>query len=228
MRFLWLLAGLSLAGAVLATGDQTAAIKRIAPEVVFSVEQVPGTGEVVQLHYVGDTFDEASLQKDAQALATSLGSAVNSFQFYPATGEAEAKAIFVTDYMLDPSQGDIRLQPLVRAFSRGKGGRHVKSFSVTIVGQTPSAYTTLQTYNSPNVALKAFDKASQASIEYRILALNDDPNKVEIPPKHVPTGQITSSEGRQSGRAPLLFALVTVASVSAGALVYFAVLGKRP
>lgn len=227
MRWIWPFLGLALAVPCFGAGDQAANIRRVAPQVVFSIQHEPGTGDVVQLHYSGEVYDEQAVEAAAKALAESLGSTVGWFQFLPSTEGGPSRAMFVTQNILDASSGDIRLQPLVRAFGRGKGKGQVKAFSVTILGQVPSAYSTLATYSSDTVVLKGFYNAAQPSIEYRILVLVDDPAGVEIPPRHIPSESAETTAGASNSEAPILFALVAVASVSAGALVYFSLLGKR-
>lgn len=203
-------------------------VQLVQPQVVIAVEHVPGTGDVVQLHYKGDTYDEPAIQAAVKALAEATGATPESYRFMPgATPEELTRVVFVTKNLLDPSGGDIRLQPIVRAFMKGAEGS-VTSFSVRIMGMTPNAYSTLATYNSKTVALRAFFDAATPSIEYRILVMTDEPSKVEIPPRHIPDEvQNQTLEEPQESKTPLLVALIVLAGASAGALVYFFLLGKR-
>jgi hypothetical protein len=228
--FLTILATLSVTPLAQASEDLSAdeRVQLVQPQVVISIEHVEGTGDVVQLHYRGGLYDEAAIKRAIDALAASTGSQPGTYQFMPgATADEVSKAIFIAKNVVDPSSGDIRLQPVVRAFMAGAQGS-VESFSVRIVGMAPNAYSTLASYNSKTVALRAFYDAATPSIEYRILVLTDDPSKVQIPPRHIPDEmQNQPLEEPRSSPAPLLVGLIVLAGASAGALVYFFLLGKR-
>jgi hypothetical protein len=104
----------------------------------------------------------------------------------------------------------------------------VDSFSVRIQGMKPNPYTTLAAYTSETVALKAFVDNATPGIEYRILVLSDDPSKVDIPPRHVPDEMVTQPfDEPKKDKTPMLLGLILLAGASAGALVYFLLLGKR-
>ena len=200
----------------------------VEPQVVFSIEHVEGMGDFVQMHYVGDFYDEPAVKEAVAGLAGATGAQISNYQFIPTGTPGEVnKVSFVTHGLIDVSTSDIRLQPLVRAFMQGANGT-VESFSVRIVGIRPSAYTTLAAYSSRAVALRAFYDAATPSIEYRILLLTKVPEEVVIPPRHIPDEMVTQSfEAPGDDRTPLLLGLVALASLSAGALVYFAMLGRR-
>jgi hypothetical protein len=202
--------------------------KTVEPQAVLSIEHVPGTGDLVELLYLSGTYDEASLRACLATLETSLGAPLESFQLIAPVKEGEpTKAFFVAQGLIDPSLGDFRLQPLVRALMKGAAGKTVESFSIRIVGQEPSAYTTLASYSSKSVALRAFYDAPSKTIEYRILVLATDPEAVSIPPRHVPDPTVHEYEEEGGSRASLILGLILTAGASAGALVYFALLGKR-
>jgi hypothetical protein len=203
-------------------------VRLVEPKVVIAIEHVEGQGDVVQVHYTGGVYDEQSTKAAVDKLASLVGAKAEKYQYMPgATPEEVSKAFFVTQNIIDPSGGDVRLQPVVRAFMTGAKGK-VDSFSVRIMGMTPSPYSTLAAYESKAVALKGFYDAATKSIEYRILVMADDPAEVDIPPRHVPDEMQTQPfEEPQPSRLPLLLGLIVLAGASAGALVYFALLGKR-
>jgi hypothetical protein len=92
----------------------------------------------------------------------------------------------------------------------------------------PNPYTTLAAYNSKAVALRAFYDAATPSIEYRILVITDKPSEVDIPPRHIPDEMVTQGfDEPKKDKAPALLGLILLAGASAGALVYFFLLGKR-
>jgi hypothetical protein len=202
--------------------------KTVEPQVVLTIEHVPGTGDLVEMLYSSGTYDEASLNASLSALESSLGSPLASVETIPPATEKEpVKVFFVAQGLIDPSLGDFRLQPLVRALMKDQDGKRVESFSIRIVGQEPSAYTTLASYSSNAVVLRAFYHAPSKTIEYRILVLASDPDEVSIPPRHVPDTTVRGQEEEGGSRASLILGLILTAGASAGALVYFALLGKR-
>ncbi len=203
-------------------------VRTVQPQAVFSIEHVAGTGDIVQLVFREAIYDDASVRASLASLAKMTGGDIQNYQYVvPLTPEEPTKVFFIAKNLLDPAAGDIRLQPLVRAFMSGKEGARVESFSVRIVGQRPSPYSTLASYSSKSVALKAFYDAATPSIEYRILVLAQTPGELEIPPRHIPDQVTQPVEKAGSARAPTLLLLVLTAGASAGALVYFSLLGKR-
>ena len=202
--------------------------KTVEPQAVLTIEHVPGTGDLVEMLYQSGTYDEASLRACLSVLETSLGSPLERFQLIAPAAEGEPwKAFFVAKGLIEPSLGDFRLQPLVRALMKGADGKRIESFSIRIVGQEPNAYTTLASYSSKSVVLRAFYDAPSKTIEYRILALATDPAEVSIPPRHVPDTTVPDFKEKGGSRASLILGLILTAGASAGALVYFALLGKR-
>lgn len=202
--------------------------RTVQPQAVFSVEHVEGTGDIVQMVFEGEVYDDAAIRASLDDLAKMTGGAVESYQYVSPMAPGEpTKVFFIAKNLVDPTAGDIRLQPLVRAFMTGAKASRVESFSVKIVGLRPSPYSTLAAFSSKSVALKAFYDAATPSIEYRILVLAKNPNELEIPPKHIPDEVVQNGDEAQKSRTPTLLLLVLTAGASAGALVYFSLLGKR-
>ena len=198
------------------------------PQVLMTIEPVPGMGELVQVSVLDGAYPPAVLRRQIAALGTSLGSDVANLDVIAPSQEGEPlRAFFTVRNIVDPTLGDIRLQPLVRSFLDGPSDLALRSFSIKFIGVVPGAYTTLASYTSPGAALQAYYDPAVLSLEYRILALADDPEQVDIPPRHVPDSIGQPATGRAPLMSGLLLALVAVASGSAGALVYFALLGRR-
>lgn len=226
------LLALAVAGAVGLAGaageDPDDRVRTVEPQVVVAIEHVDGTGDVVQLHYKGGVYDEPSLKAAIDRLADLSGAAVTNYQFIPgATADELSKAFFVAQNLIDVPSGDIRLQPVVRAFMKGAKGK-VESLSVRILGVEPNPYSTLASYKSDAVALKAFVDKANPGIEYRILVMADDPAQVDIPPRHIPDEMVSQTfDEPKKDKTPMLLGLIMLAGASAGALVYFLLLGKR-
>ncbi len=224
------LAVLAFAPLVSAAEDSkdTGKARLVEPQAVIAIQHVDGTGDVVQMHYKGDVYDEPALKKAIGELASMTGAQVERYQYMPAaTPDEVTRVFFVTQNLIDLSTGDIRLQPVVRAFMAGAKGK-VGSLSIRILGMSPNPYTTLAAYKSKAVALRAFFDAATPSIEYRILVITDKAGEVDIPPRHIPDEMVTQGfEEPKKDRTPTLLLLILLSGASAGALVYFFLLGKR-
>ena len=202
--------------------------RTVQPQVVFNIQHVEGSGDIVQLSFKSGVYDDPSLAKAVETLGKLTGASITDLHVIPpVTAEEPVRAMFTAKNILDPAVGDIRLQPVVRAFMTGAKEQRVDSFSIRVLGQQPSAYTTLASYSSKAVALRAFFDAKTPSIEYRILVMAESPAEVDIPPRHEPDPvEMPQNQGAKN-RTPLLVSLVLLAGASAGALVYFSLLGKR-
>jgi hypothetical protein len=217
-------------GSVLATEERPVkdGVRTVEPQVVINIEHVEGTGDLVQMNFEPGMYDDRALVADVARLNELTGSKTTDLERIQPSKEGEpVRARFTAANILDPAEGDIRLQPVIRSFMAGADGKRVDSFSIRILGQQPSPYTTLASYSSHAVALKAFFDAATPCIEYRILVLAKTPAEVDIPPRHIPDPVALTRDEPKPPRGPLLLTLVLLAGASAGALVYFSLLGKR-
>ena len=205
-----------------------ARVLTMTPQVLITIEPVSGMGELVQVSVLDGTYPPEVLRRQIAALGVSLGSGVGSLDVIAPGKEGEPlRAFFTVQNIIDPALGDIRLQPLVRSFVDGPSDVALRAFSIKFIGVVPGTFTTLGSYTSPGAELRAYYDPVALSLEYRILVLADDPDLVEIPARHVPEPAGQPAAGRTPLMSALLIALVAVAGGSAGALVYFALLGGR-
>ena len=210
------------------TRGSATGVGAVTPQVLMTIEPVPGMGELVEVSVLDGAYPQAVLRRQIAALGASLGADVGSLDLIVPSQEGEPlRAFFTVRNIVDPALGDIRLQPLVRSFLDGPSDLALRSFSIKFIGVVPGAYTTLGSYTSPGAALQAYYDPTAPSLEYRILVLADDPEQVDIPSRHVPEAVGQPATGRAPLMSGLLLALVAVAGGSAGALVYFALLGRR-
>ena len=209
------------------TLHKAANVRTMVPQVMISIEPVPGMGELVQVSVLDGSYPQADLRRQIKALGDSLGVEVQSLDVIaPGRAGEPVRAFFIVGNIVDTEQGDIRLQPLVRSFLDGPPSHALRRFSVKFIGVVPGAYTTLGSYSSPGATLQAYYDPAALSLEYRILVTADDPAEVDIPSRHDPAANVDAA-GREPVKSGLLLALIAVAGVSAGALVYFALLGRR-
>lgn len=205
-----------------------ARVRAMAPQILMTIEPVSGLGELVQISVLDSAYPSAVLRRQIAALGATLGADVDSLDIIAPSQDGEPlRAFFTVGNIVDHSLGEIRLQPLVRSFMDGPSDLALRSFSIKFIGVVPGAYTTLGSYTSPGAELQAYFDPSAVSLEYRILVLADDPERVDIPSRHVPEPNGQPASGSSPFKSGLLLALVAVAGGSAGALVYFALLGRQ-
>lgn len=161
-----------------------------------------------------------SLNSDTRGLQVSLSGYDPKFKF--------ARASFTTDGIIDREKGEVRLDVIVRALVEGNSLWSIKSFLITLDGETPVEKQTLQSYSSDTVVLKAHVSDSPKGIEYRIVALTPDAKKITIPVRYEApkTGEPKASSKPSSEANWLPLVLVVVASAAAGLLVYSALSGR--
>ena len=199
----------------------------VVPELVMAIESVPGSADLVQLTVADASYSEAVLTMQIAAMAASFGSEPEGLEILSATAEGvPLRAVFSIPGLIDRSTGDMRLQPIVRAFMTG-GASPIRAFSITFRGVTPAANTTLSSYKSQTADLQAFYDPASQTLEFRILALTDDPEKPVIPTRYQPAAFEPVSDEPEQGKTGLLVVLIILTGGSAGALVYFALLGRH-
>lgn len=198
----------------------------VTPELVMAVESLPGSPDVVQVTIAEAGYSEQMLTAQIESLAGSFGAEVSGLQIIPATDSSPLRAVFSVPGIINHGSGDIQLQPIIRAFMSGDEDS-LHAFSITFHGVSPTAYTTLASYKSPSAVLQAYYDQSKQTLEYRVLALTEDPEELVIPTRFVPGSFEPVSEEPATSRVWILVALMVLSGGSAGALVYFALLGRQ-
>jgi hypothetical protein len=132
---------------------------------------------------------------------------------------------FAVDGLIDRSTGRLGLRAITRAFTDSAEPR-VKSLHVIFDGETPGT-DTIQNFSSSSVVVQGqfFDgRSGPRGIEYRVAPLTTDANKIDIPDRVERNDAKPSSTTQPSGLGWPIWTLLGVASVAAGALVYFLLL----
>ena len=193
----------------------------VSSEAIINVEHDSSMRDILQIYILKPGYTTELLRSRIEWIAGELGSPVDGLELYPmGDGQPGVKAICVVNNIVDPTLGELRIQPLIRAFLAGSQGQSIKSFSIRFSGFVPTS-STLQSYRSDAVVLEASFDPRSSILEYRVLAMTDDPAELTIPPRYFPNSYVVAS--RESGnRLPILISLLVIAGLSAGALVYFA------
>ncbi|MBS1714827.1 MAG: hypothetical protein JST30_10875 [Armatimonadetes bacterium] len=230
--------GLCFAFAVLPAlgqADSTFDPERVPPQIVVMVHKHRLGPDMVEVTAASATYPKALLESQAAAIARLSGSEARGLTTFVQGTDPKfkfVKATFAMDGMIDREGGRIRLDPLVKAFLGAPAPHTVTGLLVTFEGEKPVDKQTLKEYSEPEkdpvVALKARVATQPDAIEYRIAVRTQDPAAFTVPDRYVErTGPAETSKAvRPSGLPTGAIALVAVAALAGGALVYFLLAGR--
>lgn len=202
--------------------------EEVAPQVIINVRKHPIGPDMVEITMAKKDYPLELLRQQALAIAKELGSEARglsvTFSGYDPSIRF-AKASFATDGIIDKSNGLVRLQALVRGMIGSPEPWLNRGFLISLEGEQPIDRQTLKNFTSKAVVLKATATKNPNSIEYRIVCLTNDPQELTIPDKFVENERLQSQNPSKRTGQPewILPLLVGIASISALALVYFAV-----
>lgn len=201
--------------------------EKVPPQAVVNVRKLALGPDMVDITIASKGYPLDLLSQQCGKLAQLLGSDARGLQVSLSGYDPKfkfAKASFATDGLIDRDKGEVRLEAIVKALVDGQGSWRLRSFLVTLDGEAPVEKQTLKSFQSEAVVLKAHVSESPKGIEYRILALTDDPTKIKIPVRHesAKPQEQKASRGASTEANWLPLALVGVAGLAAGLLVYSA------
>lgn len=204
---------------------------KVAPQVVINVRKHPMGADMVDVTCASARYPKDLLQAQCEKIGQAVNSPARGLVVYVSGNEPKfqfVKASFATDNIIDREKGTIDLQALVRSFLGAPEPNTVQSFLITLEGEVPVDKQTLQDYASDTVRLKASVSTFPKGLEYRVLALTQNPEKLTIPGRFVEPkpSEKSSQKGPQGQTSWLQIALLTVAGIAGVALVYFAVSGR--
>lgn len=204
----------------------------VAPDVTISVTEHATGAETVTVTMLDGGYPADLLRSQCEAIGVMTGSPLRGLNLVQESlGESDEltflRASFATDHLINPQTREIALDVLVRAFLGSPEPHTLQSFLITIGGVTPDE-STVQTFRSRNAVLEGDWSADMGALEYRVLVLNQNPDELDIPRRHVEVPQEpVAAQPPPPSRTPLLLGLVLLAGGSTGALVYFA-LARKP
>lgn len=232
-RLLFLTALLAWQQVVLAQDPPRVNPESVPPQVVIIVRKHALGPDLVDVTVSAKDYPLALLEQQCRAMAAGLGSDARGLSVVRSGFDPKikfAKASFATDGIIDRDKGEVKLAKLVRNFLGAPSEWRLSSFLVTLDGEVPVEKQTLKEFSSDAVVLRANVSHSPRGIEYRILALTQDPEKFDIPVRHkepvVKEQKPPSDPSSLPSWVPI--ALVAVAGLAAGLLVYSALSGRSP
>lgn len=217
--------------ASLAQGSPENDPEKVAPQVIVNVRKHQMGADMIEVTAASASYPKALLQSQCERMGQLLQSPARGLAVYESGTEPRfkfIKASFATDGLVDRDHGTINLEAVVKAFLGAPAPHAVRSLLVTLEGEVPVGKQTLQDFSSDTVRLKANVSTFPKGLEYRILALTQDAEKISIPGRYVePKAPEKPSLKKPSGTPGWLpAALLGVAGLAGGALVYFALSGR--
>lgn len=198
-------------------------------DVIISVKKHNTGADIVEVSLVKRNYPAKLLNDQILKLGEYLHSNVRGLQIYIYQIDPKApaldvlKAKFAVDGLIDKTQQVYRIEPILKAFAGAPDPYTIKGISLLFEGEAPVKDRTISTLNTSSVRAEAiFTDNLPAGIEYRIELLEQDPNKISFPEKHVQPDKLVKAPG--ASKKTLIIVLFAVAAVALGALVYFSVL----
>lgn len=202
-----------------AASAQKAAPKLSQPDVLVLIFAIPGGPDQIGLTY-RNTVPNSQAQRDIQAIQTATGwkvAGIHIADMLPPIANSKQKmtsADFVAQGAVDPNAKFLPIQPLVEAL------RNYHHVAVTFIINYPFTFEGLRHYadNHVNIALEQNGSGYTYQINYRDSRL-DSLNLPRYQPAEASASTIKSSQ-RKDRVNPWLVALVGVAAIGAGLIVY--------
>ena len=193
------------------------------PDVVITVEKRPSGADFVTITVLKENYPTEFLAAQAAKIAELSGSMARGLNVSQTNLGTQSvglqRAEFATDFLVNREKGEINFEALIHPFLGVPEPATVTSFLVQFSGEQAS-FSTLQKMATEGVKVMGVSMANPAGLEYRIKVLSQDPKLVRIP-KSVsePVGK-TQPVQTQSGPNFIVFLLLGVGVLAAGALVY--------
>jgi hypothetical protein len=190
------------------------------------VSQQPLNAQLVEISLLDPNYSSHALEAQCQRLGTLVNSAPRGLSIQSVkVREGDAgllKAKFGISNLIDPQQGLVRLEPLVRALGTRPGVPQIRVLTVLVEGVRPSPFT-LQSWFTREVSVRGWERpiglGSTPSIEYRIAIVADDPATISIPDRHTPKPSSPPPVKRASPKVTQ-YVVLGLGCLALGALVY--------
>ncbi|MBL8060070.1 MAG: hypothetical protein JNK63_05055 [Chthonomonas sp.] len=202
------------------------------PDASVVIKQDSGS-ELVNISMLDPNYPVSLLQQQIGNLGSEVGVPARGIMvFAQQYGESESqrivKAQFAVNGLMNRVRGEVNLQAVVRMFAGAPSPYTVNVVQVILDGETPQERT-LRTYSNEGVVVSGTSNSNPNTIEYLIQLKTQDKTKIEIPLSHIPEEKPAEKPKPEPGlNTNLLIALIVLASIAAGALVYFLMVGRSP
>jgi len=210
----------------------------VRPDATIIVRKHELGADLVQITMLDEKYPLEALKAQCEEMCSYLGQQprglyvfafnLGSTQAQP-TSNMYVRATFAVDGLTEPSTGEFKLGPIVKAMVHNPPGHELGGLMIQFEGMNPGDATirSLGTDRSP-VAVEGRYSGPHVGLEYRVAIRTHNPSEVVIPDK-LDQGAAQPTVLEVKSQPPFgALAGVLVASLFIGALVYFFVLRKAP
>lgn len=202
------------------------------PGVSIVIKQDSGS-ELVNISMLNAKYPPELLQQQINSLGQEVGVAPRGVMiFAQAYGEGQyqriVKAQFAINGLMNRIRGETNLQALARTFAGAPEPYTIHAIQVILDGELPQERT-LRTFANEGTVVSGTANSNPNTIEYLIQLKTQDRKRIHIPLSHIKEAQPEPVAKVQAGLpANVLILLIVFASIAAGALVYFLMVGRTP
>lgn len=201
------------------------------PGATIVVKQDSSGSELVNISMFDANYPTLLLQQQIANLGPEVGTAprgvaIFTQSFGPQPDQKLVKAQFAINGIINRIRREVKLQALVRMFAGAPSPYTIGAVKIILDGEVPNDRT-IRTFANEGVVVDGTVSSSPPAIEYLVQLKTQEPLKIEIPLNHQPV--VFAPAEKPAATPPmtnLLIALIVLASVAAGALVYFLMVGR--
>lgn len=205
---------------------------KVRTDVAIIVRKHPLGADMVDITMRDPNYPKELLTSQVEEMCRLLGTparglAVTVQSVAPGAQFTFVKANFATNGII-LANGDLHIEPILKAFAGAPAPYTIQGISLAFPGFVPSKKT-LQRYDQPGM-MEAEGRytdqpAALKGLEYRVQLLTQDPSKISFPDEYGQSeAAATVPRASENSSRTWLFAIVIVAAIAVGALVYFAML----
>jgi hypothetical protein len=200
-------------------------------QIVVLVREHAMGPEILQISAVKPDYPSDLLEKQINSLAQNLGSQIRGLTIYYeelVPGDANMrflKSSFSVDGLIE--DGDLKLTPLLKAFAGAPEPYTVHGLRIIVEGVPPKP-DRVKYFDPKTLSVEAkFDK-DPPTTEYEVQLKTQNPGEITVSNKAPAAESTNRGETAPSGPNPVLvWTLVVVAGLAAGALVYSVVIRRQ-
>lgn len=202
----------------------------VRPQLVAYVRQHISGASLIELSMVDPGYPADLLERQIKDLCERLDYPARGLQLYEEELVANnpnlrfRKATFATGNLTLPD-GTINLTPMLQAFAGAPAPYTIKGMTLIFDEFKPTAKT-LKEFRSQAVVIEGRLDLDPPTVEYHVQLLSQNPSEISVNSAPPPVERTVSPVPRQRPNVGLVWSLIIVAGLAAGALVYFVLIRR--
>jgi hypothetical protein len=215
-----------LAVAVAAPAQEAPARPSSRPQaIVVITEHERTSANYVEVTMLAPGYPHDLLQRQVEEIGRQVGSAPRGLQVFSHVLEEDredlafVKATFAVDGLIEPETRDLRLQPVVRAFAGAPQPHRIDTLRVIFAGVRPTERAVRQ-FESEAVRIEGEQTQEPPGVEYHVQIHDQNPEAIRIPATLAEAAPPAPATPPRAGPDWTLIAVLAVAALAVGALVY--------